>query len=402
MKFTDNLIKGLKPKKSPYRRFEKGADKGFGIQVTPSGTKSFFLQYAFKGKRKFLNLGRYPATTLAMAREKARDNREQLLNGTHIRQTSQMVHGSLEDLINYYIDQMQAEGKRSWKKVLADIEFNVFSVLDKSMAAQEVSSSQIRAVLHKIIQRGAVVQANRIRSYLHRAFELGIFHDNDPKRLSDAYIFNITTNPVSAVPKNASAEQAGERTLSFEEIAVIWNNEGINAPTPTLLALKLMLVFGIRPIELTGAQKSEFDFHNQVWSIPPERIKNKRWHLLPIVPLAQKLLEELIKFSGASEFLMPGRYNPNESIHNTSLGHTLAKIQKQYPHYPVFSPRDLRRTVKTRMGELGIHKSIRDRIQNHALNDVSAKHYDRWDYMPEKREALEQWCTYLEVNVSMR
>jgi len=57
MKFTDNLIKGLQPKDTPYRLFEKGADKGFGIQITKSGTKSFFLQYSHDGKRKSLNLG---------------------------------------------------------------------------------------------------------------------------------------------------------------------------------------------------------------------------------------------------------------------------------------------------------------------------------------------------------
>ncbi len=96
---------------------------------------------------------------------------------------------------------------------------------------------------------------------------------------------------------------------------------------------------------------------------------------------------------------MPGRYKTDESIHKTSLGHSLKKIQKQNPNYPVFTLRDLRRTVKTRMGELGINKSIRDIIQNHALNDVSSKHYDRWDYMPEKREALEKWSHYLECKL---
>lgn len=251
-------------------------------------------------------------------------------------------------------------------------------------------------MLHTIIQRGAEVQANRIRSYLHRAFELGIFHDNDPKSLSDDYVFNIAVNPVSAVPKNASAEKVGERTLTFEEISVIWHDKKGICPAPTLLAIKLILIFGVRPIELTGAKKAELDFNNLVWSIPPERIKNKRWHVLPIVPLARRLLEALIMFSGESEFLMPGRYDPNESIHKTSLGHTLAKLQKQSPHFPVFTPRDLRRTVKTRMGEIGIEKSIRDRIQNHALTDISSKHYDRWDYLPEKRAALEKWCEYLE------
>ena len=399
MKFTDNLIKGLQAKDNPYRLFEKGADKGFGIQVTKSGTKSFFLQYSHDGKRKFLNLGRYPAVSLSTAREKSRDNREQLLNGIHISQTAPVAYGSLEDLINYYIDQMRAQGKRSWKKVYADIQYNVFPVLDKNIPAKDVDSSQIRKVIHKIIQRGATVQANRIRSYLHRAFELGIFHDNDPMSLSDEYVFKIPTNPVSAVPKNASAEKAGERVLSFKEIAIIWKNEEVNTPPPTLLAIKLILIFGIRPIELTGAKKSEFDFNNLTWSIPPERIKNKRWHLLPIVPLAKQLLEELLLFSGDSDFLLPGRYNPDESIHKTSLGHTLKKLQKQNNLYPVFTLRDLRRTVKTRMGELGINKSIRDIIQNHALNDVSSKHYDRWDYMPEKQEALEKWCNHLEFKL---
>ena len=56
----------------------------------------------------------------------------------------------------------------------------------------------------------------------------------------------------------------------------------------------------------------------------------------------------------------------------------------------------MRRTAKTRMGEIGIDKTVRDRVQNHALTDVSAKHYDRWDYMPEKREALLKWAACLE------
>jgi hypothetical protein len=53
--------------------------------------------------------------------------------------------------------------------------------------------------------------------------------------------------------------------------------------------------------------------------------------------------------------------------------------------------RDIRRICKTLMGELGISKSIRDRLQNHALQDVSSKHYDRYEYMPEKLRALEVW-----------
>ena len=63
-------------------------------------------------------------------------------------------------------------------------------------------------------------------------------------------------------------------------------------------------------------------------------------------------------------------------------------------------PKDLRRTWKTRAGELGISKFTRDRVQNHVIGDVSEKHYDRYDYLPEKRAALEAWATHLQAMIS--
>ena len=60
-----------------------------------------------------------------------------------------------------------------------------------------------------------------------------------------------------------------------------------------------------------------------------------------------------------------------------------------------FQPKDFRRTIKTKMGELGVDKSIRDRLQNHALQDVSSRHYDRYDYQKEKLSALLSWGKWL-------
>ncbi|MEJ1497481.1 MAG: site-specific integrase, partial [Candidatus Sedimenticola sp. (ex Thyasira tokunagai)] len=60
-----------------------------------------------------------------------------------------------------------------------------------------------------------------------------------------------------------------------------------------------------------------------------------------------------------------------------------------------WTPKDLRTTFKTRGGEIGLSKEIRDRLQNHAFSDVSSKHYDMWSYLPEKREAVEEWCAQL-------
>lgn len=67
---------------------------------------------------------------------------------------------------------------------------------------------------------------------------------------------------------------------------------------------------------------------------------------------------------------------------------TLSKIDK-------FLPRDLRRTFKTLAGKAGISKEIRDRLQNHSLNDVSSLHYAKYDYLKEKRAAMDIWNDYL-------
>ncbi|MDG2560557.1 integrase, partial [Vibrio parahaemolyticus] len=74
-----------------------------------------------------------------------------------------------------------------------------------------------------------------------------------------------------------------------------------------------------------------------------------------------------------------------------SLSQVIARYRDDHPQFEYFIPRDLRRTCKTLMGEIGVSKALRDRLQNHALNDVSSKHYDRYEYLAEKRYALELW-----------
>jgi len=67
-----------------------------------------------------------------------------------------------------------------------------------------------------------------------------------------------------------------------------------------------------------------------------------------------------------------------------------------------FTPRDIRRSAKTLMGEAGLSKEIRDRIQGHAFSDVSSKHYDRFDYRTEKQAAMKKWERWLNQQIKPR
>lgn len=397
MKLTDNLLKGLKPKTSSYRIYEKGVDKGFGVKVIPSGSISFFMQYATDGKQRFYNLGRYPSVSLSEARERCRSARLLVDQGVDPQQQEAPDnYGLVRDLFDYYTKKMREDGKSTWETVQKDLNANCQDIMD--MRANLVEPIHIRRILHKIITRGSEVQANRIRAYLLRAFKLGVYHDNDPVNLSSNVVFQLSTNPVEAIPKNTKAEMAGERNLSFSEIRILWHSADIAGQMH--IATKLLLIYGCRLMELCGAEKSEFDFNAMIWTVPWERVKtskkNKRPHLLPITPLAKALLDRQIEYSADSIYLFPGRRDTAKHIHQTSLNHALRRVAGIDP----FDVRSLRRTWKTRTGEAGIGIEIRNLIQNHARTDVSSVHYDRYGYLPEKRASLEQWEEYLKTIVA--
>ena len=76
--------------------------------------------------------------------------------------------------------------------------------------------------------------------------------------------------------------------------------------------------------------------------------------------------------------------------------------QREREVIPVVTNRDLRRTWKTLAGQAGLSKEIRDRLQNHTLQDVSSKSYDRWNYMPEKRAAMKKWDAFVQAMLNRK
>ena len=406
--FTDKSLKALRPRKNTYRVFEKSVDKGFCVQVTPAGGIYFYMQYQspVTGRRRFLPLGRYPTVTLAKARDKLRAARSTLAAGKDPRITENSLKnrqpGTVEALCAAYTDDMRTKGKRSAGEVLKLLKKNVLPYIG-DFQASKVEPFHIREILFEIINRGAPVASNRVRSYLHAAFTYGIHHDNDPKRMNSRVVFRIDRNPVADVPKDASVEGVGDRELSWQEIKALWEVTDEALGRPYKLALQLLLATcGQRPNEVISAPLSEFDLKARVWSIPPVRTKNKRWHLLPLTDMAIDLIDQVHALHGRKGLQLFPRYGDPDKPGHMSRNGLSRSVQRLCADtkFDKFVPRDLRRTVKTRMGELGIAKDVRDRLQNHAAMDVSAKHYDRYDYMAEKRAAAEQWCDFLEVTIS--
>lgn len=398
MNFTETWLKTLLPKKQPYRIAENGLIKGFRVQVTPKGTISFLLCFQGEGKTiKFKTLGIYPVMSLAEARIAALELRKTIISGEYL--APAQIAGTLKDLCDAYIISLEARGQET-KETLRVLNKDVLGVLDPNMPARNVTSYDIRVVTSTCIDRGAKVASNRVRSLLSAAFNNGIGFDNDSRNLHNEILFGILINPVTAVPPIAEFETVGERVLELGEIKEIWNYTGEHFSYTNLVAFKLLILLGgLRSGEVTRIKLSEINFEHMILSLPPLRTKSRRWHSIPLTPLTAGLMRELMALNPNASYLFPNKLSGDRPMHETSLLHGIVKLVADLK-MEKWDTKDLRRTCKTWMGQAGLSKEIRDRLQNHALTDVSSKHYDRYLYLKEKLEALQVWEKFILEAVS--
>ncbi|HCG5934218.1 TPA: integrase arm-type DNA-binding domain-containing protein [Vibrio parahaemolyticus] len=409
---TVSAIRGLKPKDKPYYEWDTNSQRGrgkLGVQVTPKGSKTFVFRYFVEGKTKFIRLGRFPELSLNDARGKQKEMGELLLQGIDPKEQLESQHkaqqlakreearkGSIKQLFEAYVSQMEKDGKRTHKAVLASLEKEVYPVIPPATKAKDVTTHDLMLVLAAMIKRDAKTQSNRVRSYLMAAFNYGLKHDNDPANFIDEAKFGLLLNPVAAIPKQKDAERVGEHYLKMGEVIGLiddLNNEYERFKMGDAIRNLILLCLytgGQRPYELAASRWEAIDWQQKTLLITSDISKNKRPHLIPLTDSALVVLERQ-RLNNDSEFIFPHRFNTTDHIRLDSLSQGIARYREASPHIKPFTPRDLRRTCKTLMGEIGISKSLRDRLQNHALNDVSSKHYDRYEYLPEKRIALESW-----------
>lgn len=381
--FTDAAIKRLQPRSVPYRTFEGGEIPGLCIQVTPTGTRTFYLQHTSHGKRRFYRLGQYPHLSLSAARAVAREYLAILATGGDPQAPKRQELGTVADLLDaWLIHQREREGRRL-DDVERAIRGNCGPILERP--AVEVTASDIRAILAAIHQRGSRVMANRVRAHLSAMWVYGLRHDHDPRQLHRPVRFGLESNPVMAVPRDSAAEKVGERALTWSEVREVWDTDRLSVPARQ--AVRLLLYSGARVNEICQAPWREFDLDARLWTLPSERAKTRRHLLTPLTPLAVELLAELRDIFGDTAWLFPARNVAwaTQPWGGTALGHAVRNAGYDW------TARDLRRTWKTLAGGAGLGLDIRNRIQGHALQDVGSRHYDRHSYLEEKRAAMLTW-----------
>lgn len=422
-KWTDAFIKSLRHEAKPYKLAED-APRGAGrlvVRVQPNGTKEFFYRYRGRAGEldKTLALGRYdPAgrngKTLAGIRDELRDRREtQRQTGDvkeHRRQAREREdtarrRGSLEQLLLAYAARLKAEGKPSHREALGIFHRNIirpFPALAARKAA-DVSGDDVRLILAKMVKAGITRGVNKTRAYLGAAFSYGGEADHDPRTVAaDGVLFGIKANPVSLVPVISEYERVLDRVLTDDELRLYWN--GLDAlPAVQAATLRFNLALACqRPTQLLRADWTAFDFTMGTLLLrDPKGRGASRDHLLPLTGLALEQLKPLRQMNGkeALPFSTNGKRRLSVDTLTGAVAEVSAELEKQ--KVPAFQQRDLRRTAETMLQRMGIDKEVRAHLLSHGRSQgVQGKHYERYDFLKEKRAALEKWARHLERIIS--
>ena len=422
--FTDPYIRALKPKAAPYKRSETAA-KGEGrliVRVLPNGTKEFFYRYRANDQDKTVALGRYDATgtngkTLAGIRKALRERRELQRDTGDVKQhmadekrdkAIEARKGSLEQLLDAYADSLEAAGKSSAREVRGIFKLHVikpFPLLAKAKA-NEIQPGNVQTILARMVKAGVTRQVNKARAYLGAAFVYGGKADNDPRTVAkDGVLFGLTTNPVLLVPVIREFERSGDRVLEEAELRAYWKGlEKLPIAQRATLRLNLALACQ-RPTQLVRAGWEDFDFAERTLLIRDSKGRGAtRDHLVPLTDFALEQLKPLREMNppakeGKGASLPFSSFGPRPiAVETLSVAVSdVSKRLKSEQDIPTFRQGDLRRTAETMMQKLGISKEVRAHLLSHGRSaGVQGKHYERYDYLPEKRAALEKWAAHLE------
>ena len=359
------------------------------------------------GSRTREVLGRYPVMGLAAARAAARD----LLAAANSQPNASQASGSLRAMVTEALAEMRREGKGGtagdYQWLLLDTEGAAVPFLEDrcgpAVPASAITPTDVTAWLASLKPRG-VSLLTKGRTYLSAVYGRGMKLDYDPSRPVEAPVYGVTANPATPVravrPVRAGV---GDRVVTDDELKDAWYGLAARADPWTVGTIRLIVALGgLRVTEVLRARWANIEEVADPagdLTAPPLRLyrlpstKAGLRNAVPIGPHAWAELNRLRPLSdGAPLWIVSDHTGEDGGVVPRSPGSTAHAIRRWCERRrikPRWSPRDLRRTVKTQLRDRGVdEEALRLWMGHGQTQGVDRKHYDRAEYLGLKRTAV--------------
>ncbi|MNO60181.1 Prophage CP4-57 integrase [compost metagenome] len=401
MPLTDTAVRQAKPTDKDYTL--KDYD-GLALFVAANGTKSWHFRFSWHGKQPRISLGTYPEISLRDARALRDENRAMVAKGidprAQRRQERAEAAGQAESTFEVVANQwhefksprLVESRKGGANQSRRYLDKDLIPVLGK-IPIRDVTRADVLSAVRRVEKRGALNVAEKCRTWLNQIFRYAIA--NGLAEVNPAADLDIVAEQQPPVQHNPILREDGLP----EFLAGLRRYRGSRI---TQAGVRLLLLTGVRTIELRKASADQFDLEAAIWYVPPEGVKQLRSRLrtegeIPpyIVPLSRQALEEvreLIKLCGRYRYLLAGRNDPNKMISENTLNMAIRRMG----YTGKLTGHGIRGTISTALNEKGYNSDWVEAQLSHASENKTRDSYNHAEYVEQRRKMMQDWADLLD------
>jgi integrase len=392
MALTDTKLKRLSPTDGLYQVADGG---GLYVEVHPTGKRVWRMQYRLGGrgsKKEKVTLGEYPSFTLEQARQWRDECRAMVARGLSpaaAKQANKAAEAAKDtDSISAFAELWFSDVVRRTNGNPT----NIRRVLDKDVIpgigdkrVSEVTIADILKITDAIKARGADQMALQTRNVMKRLFAYAIARGktqfNPAAAIEARFIATARSRDVALTPP-----ELGKLLRGIYQSSIKRQHK---------LALHLLILCMVRKSELLEARWGELDFEKAEWSIPAERMKKEKPHLVPLSKQAVAMFEELRGLANGSEWVVPSRNTLKEPISHSTLNQAVRSLDLDVRDFVIH---DFRRTASTHLHEAGFNSDWVEKALAHEQKGIR-RVYNRAEYLSQRRDMLQWWADFVDAQI---
>lgn len=262
------------------------------------------------------------------------------------------------------------------KDIWRSLEKDIFPAIG-GIPVQEIKARKLIEALEPIKARGALETVRRL-----------------VQRINEIMIYAVNTGLIDANPASGigmafeKPKKVHMPTLRPEELPKLMHSlvqSNLSVPTRCLIEWQLLTL--VRPSEASGARWVEIDLDAKLWTIPAERMKAKREHIVPLSKQSLEILVIMKPISAHRQYIFPSRNDPKKPMNSQTANAALKRIGyggKLVAH-------GLRSIASTAMNEANWNADIIEAALAHIDKNEVRRAYNRSTYLRQRQELMEWW-----------
>lgn len=383
-------VRSAKAKDRPYKVSDSG---GLYMFVQPSGQRYWRLAYRWAGKQKTMALGVFPDVSLADARAKRDEARKLLVAGKDPVETArQNAHdakmaeqATFRIVAEEWIAKCEREGraeitlhKQRWL-----LNFAYPKLGERPI--NRISGHEVYEVLRKVEAKGHYETARRLRGICGQVFRYAVATGRGERDVCVDLRGALITPKVKHLAAITEPEEVGVLMRAID---------GFDGYRVTQVALKLAPHLFVRPGELRHAEWAEFDFNEAVWAIPPEKMKMRRAHYVPLSRQALAIIAEIRPVTCRHRYVFPCQGKRDRPMCENTLNLALQRIGFPGTRMTAHGFRAMASTLLNESGKW--NPDAIERQLAHVDANAIRRVYARGEYWNERVAMMQAWSDQLD------